>query len=174
MGHADLPREVVEANRRGRLLAAAKQVFAGRGYRGTSVDDLVASAGIGVGSFYALFSGKEECFVAACRAFLDSARAEIGAAGDLGTGLRRALEIGAADPAGARLLLVEAPAAGAAGERLHAKALEEATGALGDRRTAAALAWLLRGRLVEGRGIDPEAALDEALAVTSSAHTGEA
>ncbi len=44
------------------LLEAAAQVFAQRGYRGASVDAILAEAGLSKGAFYWHFSSKEELF----------------------------------------------------------------------------------------------------------------
>jgi AcrR family transcriptional regulator len=64
VGREPLPRAVREEHQRQRTLTAAAAAFAERGYNETTVDDIVAAARIGIGSFYALFSGKEECVLA--------------------------------------------------------------------------------------------------------------
>jgi AcrR family transcriptional regulator len=64
VGKDQLSRAVIAEHQRRRLLAAAAEVFADRGYTATTVEDLVAAAEIGVGSFYSLCSGKEECLLA--------------------------------------------------------------------------------------------------------------
>lgn len=53
------------ANTRARLLDAAIGVFAEKGLRGTTVDDLTAAAGFTRGAFYSNFSTKEDVFYAA-------------------------------------------------------------------------------------------------------------
>jgi AcrR family transcriptional regulator len=45
---------------RGLLIEAAGQLFAGRGYDGTSVDAIIRQAGVSKGAFYHHFSSKEE------------------------------------------------------------------------------------------------------------------
>ena len=48
---------------RAALLKAAARVFAERGYAGTSVDRIVAAAGLSKGTFYWHFASKEELFL---------------------------------------------------------------------------------------------------------------
>src|ERR1700685_327881 len=52
---------------RKRLLAAAADVFAERGYDGTRVADIAAAAGVSNGALYAHFGSKAELLVAALR-----------------------------------------------------------------------------------------------------------
>lgn len=56
------------AETRERLLAAAADVFAERGYDGTRVADIAAAAGVSNGALYAHFESKAELLVAALRA----------------------------------------------------------------------------------------------------------
>ena len=50
--------------RREQLIAAARQVFAERGYFGASVSDILAAANVARGTFYNHFDGKREVFAA--------------------------------------------------------------------------------------------------------------
>ena len=59
---------VSPAETRERLLAAAAEVFAERGYDGTRVADIAAVAGVSNGALYAHFGSKAELLVAALRA----------------------------------------------------------------------------------------------------------
>ncbi len=52
------------AQTRARVLRAAGQVFAERGYERSSLDDVAAAAGLTKGAIYSSFSGKEELFYA--------------------------------------------------------------------------------------------------------------
>ncbi len=52
------------AERRASLLAAARQVFAARGYHGASVSDLIEAAGVARGTFYNHFESKRDVFAA--------------------------------------------------------------------------------------------------------------
>ena len=47
-------------NTRGRIINAAKRLFAEKGFDRTTVDDIVRAAGIAKGTFYLHFSSKEE------------------------------------------------------------------------------------------------------------------
>ena len=59
---APSPLEVRREGRRQRLLAAALDLFAERGFHATSVDDVVAVARTSKSAFYAYFESKEDCF----------------------------------------------------------------------------------------------------------------
>ncbi len=175
VGRRMLPFEVVQAQRRGRVLAAVTDIFATRGYRTTTIDDLAVASHIGVGSFYTLFEGKEDCFLLAYDRVIDAASERIAAAlpaADVSwlERTRAALEalLGwiAAEPLAARIVLIEAQAAGLASlaryqatvERLSSllragRAHSSAGGELPasfEYATVAGLAWLLRERLVDG------------------------
>ncbi|GAA4586494.1 hypothetical protein GCM10023194_32810 [Planotetraspora phitsanulokensis] len=58
---------VTAAETRERLLRAAADVFAERGYDGTRVADIAATAGVSNGALYAHFGSKAELLVAALR-----------------------------------------------------------------------------------------------------------
>jgi len=68
------------ADTRERLLAAAADVFAERGYDGTRVADIAAAAGVSNGALYAHFDSKAELLVAALRAHGQPLLAEMVAA----------------------------------------------------------------------------------------------
>jgi AcrR family transcriptional regulator len=59
---------VTAAETRGRLLRAAADVFAQRGYDGTRVADIATAAGVSNGALYSHFGSKAELLVAALRA----------------------------------------------------------------------------------------------------------
>jgi AcrR family transcriptional regulator len=50
------------AERRTAVLAAARQIFADKGYHATSIDDLIAAAGVARGTFYLYFQSKRAIF----------------------------------------------------------------------------------------------------------------
>ena len=52
----------MRADRRQALLAAGADLFSSRGYREVSIEEIARSAGVGTGSFYTYFKGKEEFF----------------------------------------------------------------------------------------------------------------
>lgn len=58
---------VTAAETRARLLRAAADAFAARGYDGTRVADIAAAAGVSNGALYAHFGSKAELLVAALR-----------------------------------------------------------------------------------------------------------
>lgn len=59
---------VTSAETRARLLRAAADVFAARGYEGTRVADIAAAAGVSNSALYAHFGSKAELLVASLRA----------------------------------------------------------------------------------------------------------
>ena len=50
-------------DRRQRIIANASELFAARGYHGTTIDEIVQATGIAKGTFYVYFSSKEELLV---------------------------------------------------------------------------------------------------------------
>jgi AcrR family transcriptional regulator len=61
---ARLTREQSRAQTRERLLAAARAVFARRGFHGASVEEIASEAGFSTGALYSNFDGKEDLFLA--------------------------------------------------------------------------------------------------------------
>lgn len=57
--------------RRQAILEAAAGVFASKGYRGSSVDDIVEAAGISKGTFYLYFESRKDAFVELIESFFD-------------------------------------------------------------------------------------------------------
>ncbi len=119
-GRHGLSREAVTSSQRERLLAAAAQVTARRGYEATTVADILAEAGVGRETFYELFEDRRDCVLAAHAALLDDLIERVRLAYD-GPGewvercratIRTLLEWFAADPLAGRFLLVELPAVG--------------------------------------------------------------
>lgn len=55
-----------EAAVRDRIIRAALDVFAEKGYRGATIADVVRRSGLSVGAIYSHFSGKEELFLHSC------------------------------------------------------------------------------------------------------------
>jgi TetR/AcrR family transcriptional regulator len=135
-------REVLAEHQRERVLALVTPVFAKRGYPGTTVDDLLASGKVGVGNFYELFEGKEDCFSAACERAIAGAREAIEAAtadasgwGERAyAGLAAALGFMLAEPMQARLVLLEAQSAGPAATARYNAVMDEAIAWLGEGR----------------------------------------
>ncbi|HSR95176.1 MAG TPA: TetR/AcrR family transcriptional regulator [Solirubrobacterales bacterium] len=158
---------------RERILDAAERLIGEHGCAGTSIEAIVKAAGVSSVTFYEFFEGKEECFVAAFDRAVEAGATQIQAATtglswpeQIATGLRTVTALIAAEPARARLGLVEAQTGGpglsvhfeAALDRVATKlrdgrALDTAPPdlpATHEEATAGALAWLLRERLETG------------------------
>ena len=170
-GREKLSREVMEEHQRTRVIEAAIVVFAEKGYPATTVDDLVNAARVGVGSFYALVGGKEECLVAAYETVIKEARAVAtavpaseGAWGaQVAAGLRVLLQWVQGEPVKARIALIEIQSAGPSALRLYEETLSAVTAFLArgrevgdlsrplpetlERTTVNGIAWLLHRRL---------------------------
>jgi AcrR family transcriptional regulator len=120
-GRHGLPREMVVRSQRERLLAAVVRVAAAKGYEATSVADILEEAGVGRESFYELFDDKRDCILAAHAVLVDHLEATIRAAyeepgpwaGRVRKSVAATLEWFAADPAAARVTVVELAAVGA-------------------------------------------------------------
>lgn len=56
--------EIARAARREEILAAARRVFAARGFRGTTIADIADEAGIALGTIYLYYASKDEVFAA--------------------------------------------------------------------------------------------------------------
>ncbi|HEU4463097.1 MAG TPA: helix-turn-helix domain-containing protein [Solirubrobacterales bacterium] len=164
----------MEDHQRARVLDAAVAMFAEKGYPATTVDDLVVAAKIGVGSFYAFFSGKEQCLLAAYDRIAEEARAAVVASASEGAswpdgvcrGLRRLLTWIQAEPTAAQVALVEIQTGGPEAVARYEESLAAAGRALGGGRQSLArnrrlpesleqttvngVAWLLRRRLTAG------------------------
>jgi AcrR family transcriptional regulator len=151
MGREPVSREVMRAHQRQRVLAAAIPVFAKRGYQATTVDDLLAAGKVGVGNFYSLFEGKEDCFLTGFDQIVGQAREAISEAAPAGQGwaeqtylgLRSLLATMLAAPLEGRLVLVEAQSAGPEAVSRYNALMDEA------------LAWLSHGREVGGADLPP-------------------
>jgi AcrR family transcriptional regulator len=70
-GHHGLSREQILESQRERLLAAIAHEVADRGYRATTITDLVKLASVSTRDFYEHFEGKQACFLAAFDAVRD-------------------------------------------------------------------------------------------------------
>lgn len=58
-------REELRESQRGRLICAIVDTVAAKGYAATTVADVIAAAGVSRATFYAQFTDKEDCFLAA-------------------------------------------------------------------------------------------------------------
>jgi AcrR family transcriptional regulator len=64
--------------RRAELVAAARDVFGGKGYHAATVDDITRAAGVAKGTFYLYFDEKREVYYELVRSFLQHVK-DIGA-----------------------------------------------------------------------------------------------
>ncbi|HEY1359662.1 MAG TPA: TetR/AcrR family transcriptional regulator [Thermoleophilaceae bacterium] len=116
-GRHGLSREQVEGSQRMRLVRAMCEVMAESGYARTSVADILRRARVSRETFYELFDSKEDCFMSAFEEayghLLDAATPSGGGApiDRFSQLLRDYLGALAADPAAARVFLVEVYAA---------------------------------------------------------------
>lgn len=119
-GRHGLPREFVAQNQRERLFAGLAESLLERGYDGTTVSMIGKRAGVSKSDFYKQFESKDACFLAAYDHSVAWIRERVAAAcgreaewpvGAL-AGLAELLELLAAEPARAQLVLVEGLRAG--------------------------------------------------------------
>jgi AcrR family transcriptional regulator len=114
-----LSRTEVIANQRRRIFAGFAAALAYHGYEDTKVTDIVELAGVSRATFYERFESKELCFAAAYEDGVERLVASVEAAVEgesswvdrLSVGLSAGLELLAAEPHLAHLLLVESLAA---------------------------------------------------------------
>jgi AcrR family transcriptional regulator len=119
-GSHGLDRGVVAASQRARLLEAVGRAVADRGYAAATIDDIVRGAGVSKKTFYEHFADKQECFVAAYEAAAEELFRRVQEAhgtshdwlGRTRAGIRAYLQWLAAEPALARVFLIEVAAAG--------------------------------------------------------------
>lgn len=144
-GRHGLTRAHVVSSQRARILRAMAETMADKGYAQTSVADVLRAAGVSRETFYQQFSSKADCFMTAYEAAVDLLlRGMPPPPASGGSRLEHAdraiagyLDALAAEPAFARLFLLEVHAAGpdALARRAQAQA-----------RFAGALAEVLRPR----------------------------
>lgn len=132
--------------RRQLILEAMVRVVGRKGYKGTSVADVIAEADVSRTTFYKHFEDKHECFLAAydlvvervLEAVLASCNAEQPWLERMRVGLTTVVELFALDPELARTAIVEVAAAGADARRLHWNAVAKFTEFLADGEDMAA------------------------------------
>lgn len=119
-GRHGLPREFVTQNQRERLLAALAECLEEKGYDRTTVSSIGKRAGVSKSDFYKQFESKDACFIAAYDDAVERIRVKVlaacaereeWAAGILAA-LSDLLDLLAAEPAQAQLVLVEGLRAG--------------------------------------------------------------
>ncbi|MGH3232373.1 MAG: TetR/AcrR family transcriptional regulator [Streptosporangiaceae bacterium] len=121
--HATGPQQTAPGKRaaqgratRGQLIEVATSLFADHGYEGTSIEAVLAAAGVSRGALYHHFAGKEALFTAVLLAISDRVTAEVTDAirdctdpvDALHTGAMAWMDL-AGDPVIQRVMLVDAP-----------------------------------------------------------------
>lgn len=172
------------------------QVVAAKGYAATTVTDLTKEAGISRTTFYELYEDKEACFLAAYDNAVDALVRRISSAYEAEerwpdrarAGLATLLEALAADPAQARLALVDVASAGPAAQRRFRAAVQRLTPffdegrdfapggrnlpANASRMAAGAVVGLISDELVAGRADELPRLLSDLLFATLVAYLG--
>lgn len=134
-GRHRLPPELVARSQRDRLLDTAVRVVAEKGYAAMTIGDLTKGAGVSRTTFYELFDDKEQCFLAAydnavealVRRVTEAYESEGSWPERAAAGLAALLETLAAEPALARLSLVDIGNAGPAAQRRYRAAVQRLT-----------------------------------------------
>lgn len=197
VGREQLSRELLSEHQRDRILVAATEVFAKRGYQATTVDNIVDAAKIGVGSFYLHFNGKQDCFIAAFDRIVAAGREQISAAVDVDAAwpqqvvsmLRSLLDWISSRHLEARLVLVEVHTAGPEAMEHYEETLEQVVPHLraGRRLNAAAaelpqsletatiggLLWLLQQRLASADFKASDELLAELVEIVAGPYLGD-
>lgn len=126
--------------RRQLILEAMVRVVGRKGYKPTSVADVIEEAGVSRTTFYKHFEDKQECFLAAYDMVVERVLGEVIANCDgeqtwlerVRVGLTTIVEMFALDPELARTAIVEVAAAGADARRRHWNAITRFTEFLED------------------------------------------
>ncbi len=122
-------------SRRELILAAMVRVVGSKGYRETSVADVIAEAGTTRTTFYKHFDDKHDCFLAAYDRLVEQVFSEVLARCNgeqswlrrMETGLATIVELFSLDPELARTAVVEVAAAGAEARQRHWNAVARFT-----------------------------------------------
>jgi AcrR family transcriptional regulator len=124
-----------ESSRRQDILAGMIRVVGAKGYKETSVADVILEAETSRTTFYKYFEDKHDCFLAAYEMLVEQVFGEVVANCDgeaswmarMTTGLTTIVDRFADEPALARTAVVEVAAAGADARRLHTDAIARFT-----------------------------------------------
>jgi AcrR family transcriptional regulator len=192
-----VPPDFVAQNQRERMLLATAELVAERGYQKTTIELIAKTARVALSTFYEQFSSKEECFLAAFDETVAAAKEvfdelldpEQPWADQIASGLEIFLEMVVAEPARARLCVVEAQAAGGVALARYQRMLESVAPKLREGREfnprssrlpdglevaiVGGIAWLVHQRIVAGRTDGIKALLPEMLQVTLTPYIGE-
>jgi AcrR family transcriptional regulator len=190
-----LPPEFVAAHKRRRMIDAMSELCAEQGYEATKIADVVRRAHVARKTLYDNFSGKEELFLAAFDTTLTDADAAVAEACEAievdswkdrtEAGLGALLEFVAANPAAARLCLVEAPAATLASAARYEAAIESYIGRLREgaptlssrpltleEALVGGIAWIVQRQIRRGAATDAADLLPELTEFVISPYRG--
>ena len=192
-----LPPDFVAQNQRERILLATAELVADRGYPKTTIELIAKTARVALSTFYEHFASKEESFLAAFdesvagagEVFAELVDPELPWAEQVAAGLEVFLEMVVAEPARAKLCIVESQAAGPAALARYQAMLETVAPKLREGRElnpragrlpeglevaiAGGLLWLVHQRLIADRADDLKELLPEMLQVTLTPYVGE-
>jgi len=198
LGRHGLAPDAVAAHQRDRLFNATVDLVAKRGFRDTSIDQIVKTARVGYVAFYDLFEGKQDCFLAAFDRIVEEAVEAVAEAvaeeqewpRQMAAALACLIDLIVADPRRARIALIEVQAAGPDGYARYEQVVDRAVPKLREGRElndeAAQLSktleeavlggviWIVHQQVIKGELEDPEALLGEAIQITLSPYTGDA
>ncbi|HET9198867.1 MAG TPA: TetR/AcrR family transcriptional regulator [Solirubrobacterales bacterium] len=198
LGRHGLAPDVVAAHQRERLFEATVELVAKRGYRSTSIDQIVKAARVGYVAFYDLFDGKEDCFLAAfdriaeetAEALAEAVSGEQDWPRQMAAALGCVLDLVVAEPRRARIALVEVQAAGPTAYARYEETIDRAVPKLREGRAlskdAAELSdtleeailggvvWVIHQRLVRGEMGEAESLLEQAIQIALSPFLGDA
>jgi AcrR family transcriptional regulator len=198
LGRHGLAPDVVAAHQRERLFEATVELVAKRGYRNTSIDQIVKAARVGYVAFYDLFEGKEDLFLAVfdriaeetAEALAEAVAAEEEWPRQMAAGLGCLLDLVVADPRRARIGLVEVQAAGPAAYARYEQTIDRAIPKLREGRAfskdAAELSdtleeailggvvWTIHQRLVKGELGEVDSLLEQSIQIALSPFLGDA
>ena len=157
-GRHGLPPGYVRRHQRARILDAVLEVSAEHGYEAASVRELITAAGLSTEAFYSHFPSMEDAwatvfdqaFVELFAAAWHAALAESGRTAKVTAAVDSALAQLAAVPEQARLLLVDAPTAGRAGQPAIDDAVKAFTKVLGGATAGPEVAKALPSAMVAG------------------------
>ena len=132
--------------RRQAILEAMVRVVGHKGYKATSVADVIEEADTSRTTFYKYFDDKHDCFLATYDMVVEKVVDEVVASCDgeqdwverVRIGLTKIVDLFALDPALARTAIVEVSAAGADARQRHWDAISKFTGFLESGRQVAA------------------------------------
>lgn len=198
LGRHGLAPDVVAAHQRERLFEATVELTAKRGYRDTSIDQIVKAARVGYVAFYELFEGKEECFLAAFDRIVEEATEAVAEAvagepewpDQIAAALSCLVDLAVADPKRARVALVEVQAASPAAYARYEEAIDRAAPKLREGRelnpeaerfsetleeaTLGGVTWIVRQQIVTGKLEEMEALLQQSIQIALSPYIGDA